>query len=273
MTAQRISHYYSSRIARMPLPPGSLAIQAPRLDDGFREPSPVLEYASEYERSQDDSGVRLVGRFGFGAEDAAHELERSVLEDHYDYPDTRIRQKSNQGKEPSKRPASDSNSDFEVPKKSEKTGPVLKKRKLDKDTERTVDVHEQFNVTDALSSSMASKLKGKDRQIQRETSYDSLSLTPKPLRKKASKKKFGEFELESGSLAPSASADVTPAISRPASPAIASSAFVYELDEQIPPLRKAKKMDDSAIMKRVKALEEAQRKVWTNIARRDIVKV
>ena len=112
--------------------------------------------------------------------------------------------------------------------------------------------------------------------MHREASYDSLSLTPKPLRKKVSKKKFGlasEIELESGSRAPSASADVTPAISRPVSPVVAPSTFVYELDEQIPPLRKAKKMDDSAVMKRVKALEEAQRKVWTNIARRDIAKV
>jgi chromatin-remodeling ATPase INO80 len=257
----------------MPLPPVSLAIQAPRLD-GFREPSPILEYASEYERSQDDGGVRPVGRFGSGAEDAAHELERSVLEDYY--PDRRARQKYNKGKELSKRPASDTNSDFDVPKKSDKTGPALKKRKLDKDAESNVDVHEQSNATDGLSSSTVSKLKGKDRQIQREGSYDSLSLTPKPLRMKASKKKFGlvsEFDLESGSLAPSASADVTPAISRPASPAVAPSAFVYELDEQIPPLKKAKKMDESAIMKRVKALEEAQRKVWTNIARRDIAKV
>jgi DNA helicase INO80 len=273
MTAQRISHYYSSRIARMPLPPpASLAIQASRLDDGFRGPSSILEYTSEYERSRDDGGVR---HFGSGAEDAAHELERSVLEDFDDYPDRHARQKPSKGKEITKRPASDTNSDFEVPKKSDKTGPALKKRKLDKD-ESNVDVHEQSNTTDGLSSSMVSKLKGKDRQIQREASYDSLSLTPKPLRKKTSKKKFGlvsEFELESGSRAPSASADVTPAISRPASPVVATSTFVYELDEHIPPMKKAKKMDDSAVMKRVKALEEAQRKVWTNIARRDISKV
>lgn len=277
MTAQRISHYYSSRIARMPLPPpASLAIQAPRLDDGLRDPSPILEYTSDYERSQDDGGVRPTGRFGSGAEDAAHELERSVLEDYYDYPDRRARQKSNKAKELSKRPASDTNSDFEVPKKVDKTGPALKKRKLDKDAESNLDVHEESNMTDGLLSSTILKLKGKDRQIQREGSYDSLSLTPKPLRKRASKKKFGlvsEFELESGSLALSASADVTPAISRPASPVVAPSTFVYELDEQIPSLKKAKKMDDSAIMKRVKALEEAQRKVWTNIARRDIAKV
>ncbi|EEB92285.1 hypothetical protein MPER_09231, partial [Moniliophthora perniciosa FA553] len=32
-------------------------------------------------------------------------------------------------------------------------------------------------------------------------------------------------------------------------------------------------MDDATMLKRVKALEEAQRKVWTNIARRDVAKV
>ena len=38
-------------------------------------------------------------------------------------------------------------------------------------------------------------------------------------------------------------------------------------------LKKAKRIDDAGMWKRVKTLEEAQRKVWTNIARRDIVKV
>jgi DNA helicase INO80 len=52
-----------------------------------------------------------------------------------------------------------------------------------------------------------------------------------------------------------------------------TSNIVYELDEAVPPLRRAKKVDDVAMLKRVKALEEAQRKVWTNIARRDVAKV
>lgn len=272
MTAQRISHYYSSRIARIPLPPPTyLAIQAPSgIDDGFRDPSPILEYASDYERLQGEGGIKpYTGRFGSGAEDAADELERSVLEDFYDYSDSHARQKPDKGPELSKRPPSDTNSDFDVPKKSSNTGPILKKRKLDKDIES----YEQLNAINGPSSSNS---KGKDQHVHREASYDSLSLTPKPSRKKAAKKKFGlmsEFELESASCAPSASGDVTPSISRPASPVVATSTFVYELDEQIPPLKKAKKMDDSAIMKRVKALEEAQRKVWTNIARRDIAKV
>src|ERR1700733_8433822 len=112
--------------------PASLAIHAPRLEDGFRDPSPTFEYASDYERSQDDGGVRAAGRFGSGAEGAAHELERSVLEDFGDYPgdypDRHTRQKPSKGKELNKRLASDPNSDFDVPRKSDKSGPALKKR-------------------------------------------------------------------------------------------------------------------------------------------------
>jgi DNA helicase INO80 len=260
----------------MPLPPAaSLPIQAPGPNDSYRDHSPAHEYPSDYERSQDESGaLSYAGRFGSGAEDAAHELERSVLEDSYDYPASHVRHKV---KDLIKRPASDTNSDFDAPKRGDdKTGPALKKRKLDKDVVSYVDVHESISTHDGLSSSAVSKLKGRDKQIQREASYDSLSLTPKSSRAKATKKKFGlasEFELELASRAPSASGDVTPAISRPTSPVVSASTFVYELDEQIPPLKKAKKMDESAIIKRVKALEEAQRKVWTNIARREIAKV
>ena len=49
--------------------------------------------------------------------------------------------------------------------------------------------------------------------------------------------------------------------------------MVYELDEQMPPLKQAKKVDDSILIKCIKTLEETQKKVWTNLARRDIVKV
>jgi DNA helicase INO80 len=45
---------------------------------------------------------------------------------------------------------------------------------------------------------------------------------------------------------------------------------VYELDEIVPPLKRAKKIDENAMAKRLKNLEEPQKKVWTNIARRDI---
>lgn len=69
------------------------------------------------------------------------------------------------------------------------------------------------------------------------------------------------------------SGDITPSISRPSSPTLNVATVIYGLDEIVPPLRKAKKMDNGAAQKRVRALEEAQKKVWTNIARRDVAKV
>jgi DNA helicase INO80 len=87
------------------------------------------------------------------------------------------------------------------------------------------------------------------------------------------KKKAGmDVELQLSSHPPSLY-DGTPSLSRPASPIAGLVTVVYELDEDVPPLKKAKKMDDSAMIKRVKALEEGQRKVWMNIARREVAKV
>jgi DNA helicase INO80 len=44
------------------------------------------------------------------------------------------------------------------------------------------------------------------------------------------------------------------------------------MDMVIPPLKKAKKVDGATMLKRIKALEETQRKVWKNIARKEIPK-
>ncbi|KAF7311017.1 SNF2 family helicase ATPase [Mycena chlorophos] len=52
-----------------------------------------------------------------------------------------------------------------------------------------------------------------------------------------------------------------------------SAPFYFELGEEVPPLKKAKKVDDGVMVKRIKTLEESQRKVWTSIARRDVAKV
>ena len=127
------------------------------------------------------------------------------------------------------------------------------------------------------------KGKGKGKQTQREDSVDSISATPKQRKKLGPRKKFDTLPPQTqellgiagtGSTSASVAGDVTPSASRPASPALTSiSATVYELDEPIPALRKAKKVDDTVMMKRVRNLEEAQRKVWTNIARRDVPKV
>ena len=48
---------------------------------------------------------------------------------------------------------------------------------------------------------------------------------------------------------------------------------MFEIDEVAPPLKKAKKVDDATMLKRLKVLEESQTKVWKNIARREAGKV
>ena len=82
----------------------------------------------------------------------------------------------------------------------------------------------------------------------------------------------------SSGAAAAATAPPAPSIaldSRPASPSTQSTAgaFIYELDDVPPTLRKAKKVDQNGQIKRVRTVEEAQKKVWTTIARRDVVKV
>ncbi|KAF8527985.1 SNF2 family N-terminal domain-containing protein [Hysterangium stoloniferum] len=47
----------------------------------------------------------------------------------------------------------------------------------------------------------------------------------------------------------------------------------WPLDELIPSLKKPKKLDQAQAAKRVMALEESQRRVWLNIARKDVVRV
>lgn len=230
-------------------------------------------------RDQDDY-------YGPSAEDAAREFEDSILGT---APELQMLDKG-KGKQPAKRPAvdamSDGSSDLEVPaaSKRDNAGHATKKRKVDKDAADMADELERSITSDLLAASSAkpgpsAKGKGKTKQSSlRDGTPDSISATPKPPRKKPGPKKKldhlpSEF-LGLGSGPPSASGDVTPSISRPSSPALtATSNIVYELDEPVPPLKRAKKIDDAAMLKRVKNLEEAQRKVWTNIARRDVAKV
>ena len=207
-----------------------------------------------------------------GAEDAARELEDSLLG---------TRPKSMR-KDPLKRPAdgalSDISSDLDVPTPMDK--PTNKKRKMDKDATAIADDLERAvdDVSLTPTKAVLTKAKGKAKHSQlRETSVDStgnLSLTPKGRKKTAAKKKFDALLIDTVSSAPgSINGDATPSASRPVSPALTASTVVYELDDVVPPLRRAKKIDENAMVKRLKTLEEAQRKVWTNIARRDIAKV
>jgi DNA helicase INO80 len=241
-------------------------------------PSPLLHAAlvdytgDSHEYDRDPRGRS----FNAGAEDAARELEESLLGS----------RSKNKRKDPLKRPAndavSDASSDLEIPiPAARKDKPANKKRKVDKDASAIADEFERAVNESSASPVKPSKAKGKGKVPQlREPSVEStatLPLTPKGRKKAAAKKKFDGLHPDAtglGSATGSVAGDATPSASRPASPALTTtSTVVYELDEVVPPLKRAKKVDDSAKAKRLKALEEAQRKVWTNIARRDVAKV
>jgi chromatin-remodeling ATPase INO80 len=71
-----------------------------------------------------------------------------------------------------------------------------------------------------------------------------------------------------------AGGDTTKPPSRPPTPTLANgSMVVFELGEHVPPMKRARNVDDLTMMKRIRTLEEQQRKVWTAIARRDIPRV
>lgn len=77
----------------------------------------------------------------------------------------------------------------------------------------------------------------------------------------------------SGKTAGDATPSVAPA-SRATSPTPTNgSTVIYELDEDVPALKRAKKVDDPTMVKRIQTLEEAQKKVWTKIARQEVPKV
>jgi chromatin-remodeling ATPase INO80 len=218
-----------------------------------------------------------------GAEDAARELEESVLG-----PSTPSRGKTKtiDAKRPPYAAASDaSSSDLDIPRDQ---GRANKKRKVGKDFDITADLErsiaeDQCSVASApdvmrLSTTTKSRSKGKGKPGIREQSVDSVSATPKRKRPATRRKLDGiaPQTLETlglGSAPASIAGDITPSGSRPPSPTLtATSATVFEMDMIIPPLKRAKKVDEATMLKRIKALEESQRKVWKNIARKEIPK-
>lgn len=238
--------------------------------------STLFDYAGD---SNDYDRASLCRTFNVGAEAAARELEESLL-------GSRPRAKrKNQSKRPANGAVSDASSDLDMPTAAvRKDKPANKKRRIDHDASAIADEFERTVNEASMSSSRAIKSKGKGKVSQlREQSVESTatsSLTPRGRKKFAARKKYdglhpdGGGQSGLGSAAGSVAGDVTPSASRPASPALTvTSTVVYELDEVVPPLKRAKKVDDSAMAKRLRSLEEAQRKVWTNIARRDIAKV
>ncbi|TCD67024.1 putative DNA helicase ino80 [Steccherinum ochraceum] len=299
LTASTLSHNYVSRISRIPLPPPLPLLHPPLEEDApspMRAPSPSVVSVDGPDMPTHEFITEDLGQYASATaganEDAAREFEESILG-----PPTKSRGKGKE-KEVNKRPASrasDESSEEDIPISKTTQPPARKKRRLGKDKalditdelERSIAMDNASNVsTPALPAAVKSLASGRGRGKQREQSVEStaasVTATPKQRKRPGPKRKADALPphtqeilgLGTGSAAPSVVGDATPVGSRPPSPALTNvSATVYELDEQIPGLRKAKKMDDATMWKRVKSLEEAQKKVWTNIARRDVVKV
>jgi DNA helicase INO80 len=260
-----------------------------------REPQPqsveddllsTLKHASPGHDLRDDNSSPATQRFHAqenGAEDAARELEESVLG-----PSTPSKGKvKTESKRAFYAAGSDaSSSDLDIPIARDQ-GRANKKRKVGKDSDITADLErsiaeDQRSVASAqdVPKQIKAKGKGKGKLGIRERSVDSVSATPKGPRKRPSARRkldaIAPQTLETlglGSAPGSIAGDITPGGSRPPSPTLtATSATVFEMDMVIPPLKKAKKVDETTMLKRIKGLEESQRKVWKNIARREIPK-
>lgn len=255
--AQLLSDRYSLKISRIPLPP--IVIQQP-LPAGSEYGSFSPNHANGHSILPRSSRSWEIEQH-YTAEDVAHDLEMDLLGSSEPLPH---RQKS---KIKDKRTVSGATSDADS-EVDTLVGPAVKRRKL----EKTLAVAEDEDIASIAHVSMA-RNKSKVKHPVREQSPDSISTTPRAFRKKLGPKKKLENDNENPSHPPSIAGDVTPAVSRPTSPAPTASSLFYELDDAIPPLKKAKKVDDHAMLKRIKTLEDAQRKVWTNIAKKDVAKV
>ncbi|KAG7099337.1 hypothetical protein E1B28_001194 [Marasmius oreades] len=241
LTAQRLSHYYADKLARMHSPPPPPPLRAPPL-------AKFEEYPGECSAHREiDHDLHSYG-------DSNHELHD--LHDPTSRSHPRSVTKSGKGRE--KRGVSEDELD-----KPAANGRFPKKRKVESSLGELVEDMD-------LDGSKGISVKGKGK------AQTSLDTTPKLRKKPAHKKKLGlpaEFEFELPSAPPSIAGDATPLTSRPSSPAPINTSVIHELDEPVIPLKRAKKMDEATMIKRIKALEEAQKKVWTNIARRDVAKV
>lgn len=268
-----MSRHYAAKIANIPLPhplsPHNLV--RPLNEEAINAPSVLYGSATRH------SARRERRNSNASAEDAVNEFERYLFGD----------SRKGKGTETRKRAVPDvpsySGSDLESPRQEGSALPPIKKRKLDNGAAHFAEGVERPVGVDIFSAPpvkapISLKGKGKGKQAQRELSHDSVSVTPKLPRKKPGPKKKLGLELESDTVPHPPSilsilGEITPTLSRPTSPGPASIAVIYELEEYVPPLKKAKKIDDNAMIKRIKSLDDAQRKVWTNIARRDVAKV
>ena len=219
-----------------------------------------------------------------GAEDAARELEESLLGSSTP---SKGKRRTLQTKKHSYAASDASSSDLDIPVVRDQ-GRSNKRRKTGKESDITADLERavedqrsgaSMQDTHKSVASVKAKGKGKGKPGNREQSVDSVSTTPKASRKRSARRKIDTIASQAletlglGSAPASVAGDLTPGGSRPPSPTLtATSATIFDMDTIIPLLKKAKKVDDTTMLKRIKTLEETQRKVWKNIARREIPK-
>lgn len=265
MTASDLSRHYSKRIESIPFAPPTPPLPA-TLEDGFGRvmASDVRMNGHDYDRHH--------SRFNSSAEATMLDYERDILRDIPLKKNTTDKKRQHASESETYSHGEQMGSYEEV------SAPSVKRRKLENGMATPINGadHDLVQEPSILLKLSLSKLKSKAKQ-QRELSHDSASAvgTPKTRKKYGPKKKTGlalEVDTEHGSRPASLLGDITPSASRPSSPVPLNTSMVYGLDEQIPPLKRAKKVDDATLVKRIKTLEESQKKVWTNIARRDIVK-
>ncbi|KAJ7170009.1 SNF2 family DNA-dependent ATPase [Mycena filopes] len=267
--AQSMSHHYAAKMS-------SIHSRGRFPEDDSRAVSPPSDYDYPMDNGGGYEPPEPPRRFG----DGLHEFEgyTSSIRDLPPVPPPPLYPAPNKGKgkEVQKRVASgvisDASSDGEAPKRGRPT----KKRKVDDDAPLMIaDDISMVGAAEWIPTPPLYIAPQASSSAARHFVPNGLAAPIKPPRKKPGPKKKGfgsEIELELASQAPSIASDITPALSRPPSPTLTAT-FYFELDEPIPPLKKAKKVDDGVMVKRLKTLEEAQRKVWTNIARREVAKV
>lgn len=263
MTASELSHHYSRRIESIPLAPPTPPLPATlegELGRIMANGGRINGHDYDHHRSRLNSSAVL-------------DFEREMLQD------VPLKKKRTDKKRQHISESEIYSHGEQMGLPEDVSGPSAKRRKLENGLATPMnDADHELGHEPSISLKLSlSKLKSKARQ-QRELSHDSASATGTPKsRKRAGPKKRTalalEVETEYGSGPASLLGDITPSASRPSSPAPLNTSMVYGLDEQMPPMKKAKKVDDATLVKRIKTLEESQKKVWTNIARRDIVKV
>ncbi|KAJ4486296.1 SNF2 family DNA-dependent ATPase [Lentinula aciculospora] len=268
LTAQRMSHYYSGKIARLPQIPSS------------PPPPMALPHFDEYSYPPDPRDDDSLGYDAPYMDEPFQEYELDVPAPLSPQHPARAISKGRAGeKRPAAQMIADRVEEFGLPASSTKHAP--KRRKLESGAIDVVADEEQLIDSEVPRlhpiPPSVKLVRGKLVPFTaRDTSLDIIPSGKASRKKPGSKKKVPiapELIPEVPSVPPSVAGDITPNVSRAATPMPVNHGIIYEMDEVIPPLKKAKKMDDTAALKRVKALEDAQRKVWTNIARRDVVKV